>query len=500
MEAIVQSTGSLIRLDRALRDRLAILAFLLLSSLFLFLDARTVPVILWDESRNVVNALEMRRSGLGLVTTYGFAPDLWNTKPPLLIWLMTASMALFGPSEWAMRLPSALAALGTLLILILFVRRITGSIATALIAATILLLSPGFFGEHGARTADYDAVLLFFVTAALMLAFFAVHRARPGTLTLLGIGALLAAAAMTKSIAGFIPCVGALLYVLVHRRLGRVLGTWRPYALGAATALLPLLLFYAAREAASSGYLSAVLHNDMGGRFRQSLIGKTTPPWFYAELLIGWFLAGPLLLLTPLAVKGLGARARVLTIWSIYISLTLILIYSLSSTRLVHYALPAFPWLSIVAALTLRSLCTRFIAEPFRNGSRAKALLLAAAGLLLVQQLGARAFHWRYEAFPERQFYPQASYGALFAQLHAQGIRKVTIVDPGFDLEGVPGYMPLLHAYRLIWSESGLSTHHRFGVRGRPQGIVASCEPNVVARLARLGTPVADVEGCRAIR
>ena len=102
--------------------------------------------------------------GFGLVTTYGGAPDLWNTKPPLLIWLMTASLAVFGPSEWALRLPSMVAALGTVAILFWFVRRTTGSVATAALAAALLVLSPATFGEHSARTADYDAVLLFFVT------------------------------------------------------------------------------------------------------------------------------------------------------------------------------------------------------------------------------------------------------------------------------------------------------------------------------------------------
>lgn len=500
MEAVEPSATLFSRLDRVWRDRLFVVGFLLMSAIFLFLDARTPPVILWDESRNVVNALEMRRTGPGLVTTYGFTPDLWNTKPPLLIWLMTGSMALFGPSEWAMRLPSALAGLGTLLILILFVRRVTGSIGTALIAATILLLSPGFFGEHGVRTADYDAVLLFFVTAALQLLYFAVHRARPDTRDLLAIGALLGAAAMTKSIAGFIPCVGPLVYLIARKRTGRVFGNWRVYAPAVAAALLPLIIFYAARETTAPGYLTAVLHNDMGGRFSQSLIGNTTSHWFYTELLIGWFFAGPLLLLVPLIWRDLHGKSRALMIWSLYTAVSVALIYSFSSTRLVHYALPAFPWLSIVAALTLRCLFERFVATPFRDGNKLKAGLIAVAGLLAVLSLGSRAFHWRYEAFPARQFYPQASYGALFAQLQASGVRRVTVLDPGFSLEGSPGYVPLLQAYSLMWSESGLAIDHRLRAPNRPAGVVASCEPAAARHLASVGKSLVNTNGCRAIR
>ena len=88
--------------------------FLLLAAVFLYWDAANSPITLWDESRNIVSALEMRQTGLSLVTTYGYAPDLWNTKPPLLIWLIYASVELFGPTVWALRLPSMLASLGTL--------------------------------------------------------------------------------------------------------------------------------------------------------------------------------------------------------------------------------------------------------------------------------------------------------------------------------------------------------------------------------------------------
>ena len=58
----------------------AILSF---TALFIGLDIAERPIALWDESRLAVNALEMRQRGFSLVTTYGFAPDLWNTKPPL---------------------------------------------------------------------------------------------------------------------------------------------------------------------------------------------------------------------------------------------------------------------------------------------------------------------------------------------------------------------------------------------------------------------------------
>ena len=86
------------------RDMLAVAGVVIVAALFLFGGASR-PIFLWDESRNIINALEMDRRGLGIVTTWRGAADLWNTKPPLLIWLMVGSVRLFGASVWPLRLP-----------------------------------------------------------------------------------------------------------------------------------------------------------------------------------------------------------------------------------------------------------------------------------------------------------------------------------------------------------------------------------------------------------
>lgn len=442
----------------------------------------------------------MRRSGWSLVTTYGFEPDLWNTKPPLLIWLMTGSMALFGPSEWAIRLPSAIAAMATLLILILFVRRMTGSLATGLTAGTFLLLSPGFFGEGGARTGDYDALLLFFTTAYLQLLFLAVHDRRPRLTAFLLSGLMIGGAAMTKTAAGLIPGAGVAAYLLLTRRWPRLFENAGGYALMAVAAAAPLLLFYAAREAASPGYLSAVVHNDLFGRFGDRVTGGPTSPWLYArELASGWFFAGPFLLAAPLALRYLRGKSRALMLYSLCTAGMTILVYSAASTRLLHYVLPAFPALAAAAALALRCLAHKFVAAPLRSRSGlVQPLTLALVALLVFGQLGARSLYWRTEGFAAREFYPQASYGDLFAALSSRGVTEAVAVDPGFAL-AEPNYTPLLRAYRLIWREKGLEVGHRVKLEQASGPVIASCDPVTAAALRRRGPEIAGVTGCAAV-
>ena len=91
-----------------------------LASSVLFYRLGALPIEVWDEGRIVINALEMAHSGLSLITTYGGIPDHWNTKPPLFIWLMSLSIRVLGPNEWAVRLPSALSALATAVMVFAF--------------------------------------------------------------------------------------------------------------------------------------------------------------------------------------------------------------------------------------------------------------------------------------------------------------------------------------------------------------------------------------------
>jgi 4-amino-4-deoxy-L-arabinose transferase-like glycosyltransferase len=77
----------------------------------------------WDEIRLANNTIEMVDTGNLLVTRYDGKPEVWNTKPPLQIWLEALSVKVLGIQSLAFRLPSALAALATVLLLFRFARR-----------------------------------------------------------------------------------------------------------------------------------------------------------------------------------------------------------------------------------------------------------------------------------------------------------------------------------------------------------------------------------------
>lgn len=94
-----------------------------------------------------------------------FNGSIYNEKPPLYFWLMAlASLPAGDVTEFTARLPSALTALGTVIILY-FLGKSLHSAQTGLLASLILLSSPEFF--KSACMVRIDMPLAFFFTLSL---------------------------------------------------------------------------------------------------------------------------------------------------------------------------------------------------------------------------------------------------------------------------------------------------------------------------------------------
>ena len=444
------------------------------------------PIVIWDEGRIIINAMEMRQSGLSLVTTYNFEPDLWNTKPPLLVWLMTGAMALLGPTEFAPRLPSLISSLGTILLVMLFLRRITGSVAIATFGGLVLAMSGGFFGEHGARTGDYDALLVFFTTGYLMLLFFALHRQRAPISWVLLAAFLGAAALMTKGVAGGAPIVGVFLYIVITRRWRRLF-THPCYLVAGLLALAPLVAFLFLREHVAPGYLNATIFNDVTGRFSEALDNHSGPPWYYlvSTFVNGRFSLGTSVLLAPFALPIANRRTRFALIYALCIALGMLLIVSITATKLQHYYLPAYPFLAISAALAVHA-CLIHLQTHVATGtvSPRRALIIRIAPIIMLLIAMGQSLHLRINILDPYLDYPRASYGRLLNSLKAQNA-PILVLDKGTSISIDPHYSPELRFHVMVAQENGRNVKQTSDVRQlasvSPNTIVATCDQSLIS-------------------
>jgi 4-amino-4-deoxy-L-arabinose transferase-like glycosyltransferase len=319
---------------------------LVIVPLFSHLD--TLPIRLWDESRLAINAYEMFRNHNFLVTYFEGQPDLWNTKPPLLIWMQVFWMYVIGPGEIALRLPNAFAGLFLFIAVVVFSVKFLKYYWFGFIAVMILLTSFGFVFNHSIRTANYDGMLALFTTLSGLL-FFAHLETKRNTF-LYGFFLTLALAVLTKSISGLLFLPALAIYSLGTKNLLPLLRNRNLYV-GAVLFIVTVGGYYFLREWASPGYLAAVYQNELGGRYMETLENNASGFWYYfdqftATHLSAWYLLFPIGLVMGLVHTN--PKINRLTIYSALLSLVYFLVISTSQTKLSWYDIPMYPFLAFV--------------------------------------------------------------------------------------------------------------------------------------------------------
>ncbi|MFC6823962.1 ArnT family glycosyltransferase [Halopelagius fulvigenes] len=154
-------------------------------------------------------------------------PTPFLHKPPLAYWLQAGAMSAFGVSPASARLPSLLAAAGTVGVAVLLAIRLRGPPAGGFTAA-VLLLSPAYLMTHGATDIGTDALLVFFGIASIYALVVAVETSAARWQLLAG--GLFGLATLSKGIAAAPFALFALPFVVRHRDdlgwagVGRVVG------------------------------------------------------------------------------------------------------------------------------------------------------------------------------------------------------------------------------------------------------------------------------------
>ncbi len=243
-----------------------------------------------SEAMYAYPALEMLRSGDFLIPQYEHGPFL--EKPPLAWWVLAGSYRLFGVSLFATRLPGALAALLTALVVGLWVRRRSGDVAGS-VAALVLLFSFKFAAF--ARTAPADTLLTLFVALSVILMDRCARNVGARDLGCgLASGLALALSFAVKGPIGVVIPVGAVLTGLAIDRVRPV----RPLARGA-PALLVFFALVAPWHWAMTERLGAAFwqsfyweHQVLRASTR-AFAARIRPPTYYIGIVVGatfpWF-------------------------------------------------------------------------------------------------------------------------------------------------------------------------------------------------------------------
>ncbi len=312
----------------------------------------------WDESMFAVNTYEMMHNGHYFSPHFNGAPDICNTKPPLTSWFQIISVKIFGYNEMALRLPSALAAAFSILILFLFIARRYDKML-AWISALVLLTSQGFITFHTARTADADSLLTFFLLIAnLYFLKFLLDEKRTDVLLFF---IFITLAFATKMYAALLFCPAYPVILLMQKKL-------KLFTLNIAffSGILIFIFISAgmayAREMAAPGYLNEVFFKD-AGRVLHVVENHREATLFYLDNLFAYRFAAWFILLIAGVVLSFFTSSKTekkLLISLSILSIVYLIIISASVTKLEWYDMPLFPLLSVMAAYPLFLLLKNF--------------------------------------------------------------------------------------------------------------------------------------------
>jgi 4-amino-4-deoxy-L-arabinose transferase-like glycosyltransferase len=349
-----------------------------------------------DEPRYAWIARDMAETGDWVTPRLYGKP--WFEKPPLLYWGAAACFKLFGVSEAAARLPSAISALLATLALAWLGLRLYG----AETARWLLLLLPTTVGMIGfSHAAATDMPFSAMLTIAMVYAAFVLGLTRnentpilPRTpwLALLPFGFFLGLAVLAKGPAAIILCGGAVFFwALFTKRWRDAFRLLHPAAI--ASFCLTALPWYilCARRNPDFFRIFIIEHNFK--RYLTPEFQHIQPFWFYVPItflaLIPWapLLAAPLAdaLQASHQNKRGNSAALLFVCWAIFP----LVFFSISRSKLPGYILPTIPPLGLLV-----SQCVPLHARETASGNRwigiTSGIILFALGVLVALQSGLR--------------------------------------------------------------------------------------------------------------
>lgn len=351
----------------------------------IFLHLDSFPIYLWDEARAANNAFEMIENGNLIVTYYNGRPDMWNSKPSLLPALQAGTMLLLKNNELAVRLPGALVAIFTLILLFHFCKKHLKIEEIGILAVLVLVVSPGYVGLHVVRSGDTDVLLVGWVTLYSLSYFRYLHQSEKRFLWGIFLGLFLGG--LTKGVAAFMPLPGLLIYTLIAgKEVRKKLFDKRLYIAGG-LALMGILGYYFLREQMNPGYLIKVWENELGGRYMRteaSLEAVNYDYGYYFKRMVQNRYPVLIYLLPIMALFALRAanrNIRQVALFCVVFCGCLLVILSQSTTKHHWYDAPLYPMMALLMGGGFWEICRRIFAS---FSPRKVRVFTLAIGLILL--------------------------------------------------------------------------------------------------------------------
>jgi 4-amino-4-deoxy-L-arabinose transferase-like glycosyltransferase len=322
-----------------------ILIALCMTLFFFCLGARPIWDI--DEGAHASTSRDMVLSGDWITPTYNGQP--FYDKPILHNWLVAFSFLVFGFTEFAARLPSAVLASGCVMITYLLGKKMFGPLI-GFLGGVILATAVEFVILS--RTVVHDISLVFFMTLALYLFYLVYTEDRHKIRNLLIFYAALGLAVLSKGPVGLaLPAMTIGLYLVFKKDLAFIKQMKIGYGFLIFVAVAsPWYILISLKNPDYAGYF--FIEQNLGS-FLSSDPRHPEPFYFYIPVLFGgffpWSCFLPLALICAVRKRfhSVSQGTALLGIWFAVV----FIFFSTAGSKLPTYILPLFPAASLLVAL-----------------------------------------------------------------------------------------------------------------------------------------------------
>ncbi len=391
----------------------------------------TPAIYIWDEAVYVNASLDMANGSSWIVPVQGE----YNTKPPLVLWMQALFLMILPSAELAVRMPSALAVLGILIVLMAGLKRWRFDFITRILVMVCFVGHEGFIRHHIGRTGDLDAVMSFFVVVYVITMLDAIHSGQWTKKHFFFFFLAFIASYYAKSIAGWM-MMAPLGVIWLMSPLRNVLIRPR-FIIGVAVSVAICLMYYLIREQLQPGYIDLVWHSEF------TRIAKNVMPWhehpstyYFSNFVILKTFTPWIFVFAGAALIGLmklGTEKKPHLIRWLVLGLGYMLIISIPAVKLEWYDAPAYPFFALVTGVVAGDLLT-FIPSKWRM------LIFIPAVLILTRKIS----FIRADIHPRHPFEHE---GAMLRMTDDPNVKQV------FMQVEVPEHQLQLDFYRKIKHE-----------------------------------------------
>ncbi|MCB9256075.1 MAG: glycosyltransferase family 39 protein [Chitinophagales bacterium] len=316
---------------------LAVFGLLIVFSIPLFMQLDYLSIDSWDEALFAIRAYYIAEHGVP-IKDFSQLPGLTevhNSKPALMSYVQAGFMKLFGYNELALRLPTSLSFIALCFSLVYYSKKILQSYSIGIIASILLVSTPAMLSAHMGRSANQDIPFALFCFLFVVQAYFYIEDQKQKNLILSLV--FFTMAFFTKSVSIFLCFPALILFAFSSKKIKQLIKA-KTFWLGLSVILVIVLLSYfnGARHLGNVKRISHVIMHEGNFLFYLQRI-------FFEE-------SFPLIFLLFFIYSIFQSEKPKFILLVILEAIVILTILSAAQTKLIWYAAPVYPFLTLASA------------------------------------------------------------------------------------------------------------------------------------------------------